>query len=149
MKYRVEIAEWVNGSGFSYNEEIDSFDEETTAEDYIEICADGPEGILKPVHGDDLEVRIIDNETNEVISQAWVGDIYSEWYGTDWRENLCDAEDLFGEEDDVNLGGVYVMAKGGVVREITAADVVEMEDTPENRAALVADAKALVEAWKR
>lgn len=41
------------------------------------------------------------------------------------------------------------MAKGGVVREITAADVVELEDTPENRAALIADAKATVEAWKR
>lgn len=86
MKYRVEIAEWVDGKGFSYNSEIDEFDEETTAEDYIEICADGPEGILKPTHGDDLEVRIIDNETDERISQAWVGDIYRKWYGEKWNE---------------------------------------------------------------
>lgn len=86
MKYRVEIAEWVNGNGFSYNSEIDEFDEETTAEDYIEICADGPEGILKPASGDDLEVRIIDNKANEVISRAWVGDIYRKWYGENWNE---------------------------------------------------------------
>ena len=86
MKYRVEIAEWINGSGFSYNEAIDSFDEETSAEDYIEICADGPEGILKPVSGDDLEVRIIDNETNEIVSRAWVSDTYTKWYGENWNE---------------------------------------------------------------
>lgn len=86
MKYRVEIAEWVNGSGFSYNTEIDDFDEETTAEDYIEICADGPEGILLPVRGDDLEVRIIDNETDEIVSRAWLSDTYAKWYGEYWLE---------------------------------------------------------------
>lgn len=86
MKYRVEIAEWVDGSGFIYSQQIDEFDEETSAEDYIDICADGPEGILKPTNGDDLEVRIIDNETDERVSQAWVGDIYSKWYGENWNE---------------------------------------------------------------
>lgn len=86
MKYRVEIAEWVDGSGFIYSQQIDEFDEETSAEDYIEICADGVDGILKPVNGDDLEIRIIDNATNERVSTAWVGDTYSKWYGENWNE---------------------------------------------------------------
>ncbi len=86
MKYRVEISEWVDGSGFEYTTIIDSFDEETTAEDYIEMCADGPEGIILPVRGDDLLIDIIDNETNEIVSEAWVGDSYRKWYGENWNE---------------------------------------------------------------
>lgn len=100
MKYRVETAEYTNGVGFGLREAIDYFDSddwvtadgyETTAEDYIEMCADGPEGIILPVHGDDLHIRIVNDETDEILDEAWVGDIYSKWYGENWKE-YCNAE---------------------------------------------------------
>ena len=35
-KYRVEMSEWVNGSGFSYKTTIDNIDDKMTAEEYFQ-----------------------------------------------------------------------------------------------------------------
>ena len=85
FKYSVEVLEY-SADGVIYPTVIDEFDEPTTAIGYLEICAEGPEGILKPTRGDDMLVSIIDNESGDTLSCVWAGDVYSEWYGNAWKD---------------------------------------------------------------
>lgn len=70
-KYRVEMSEWVNGSGFSYKTTIDNIDDKMTAEEYLEAVASNGAGYAPDDDGN-LYFEVIDNDTDEVIGDgAW------------------------------------------------------------------------------
>lgn len=72
MSYRVEVLEWVNGSGFSYNETFDVIDTPCSAEEYIESLDDR----FDYAENEDILVKIINNDDDEEYSEAWVSNVY-------------------------------------------------------------------------
>lgn len=67
----VLLSNWVEGSGTSYTEEFDHFDEYITAQDYI-LGYDGDLASKKV--GEDIKISITDEEGTE-LSAAWVSEV--------------------------------------------------------------------------
>lgn len=65
---RVELWHWVDGSGYTHNETFENTQEDFTAAEWIE-------GLDEPFEideGEGIEVRIYDNETDELLSHQWM-----------------------------------------------------------------------------
>ena len=67
-KYRVETRLWKDGSGFYANPTFDELDEFEEAKDYIESLDEN----FEIEENEDIEVAIVDNETDETLSTCWV-----------------------------------------------------------------------------
>ena len=68
-KYRVQLKEWVDGSGFSYATDIDTIDERMTGAEYLAAVESNDAGYALDNDGN-LFFEVIDIETNETVGEG-------------------------------------------------------------------------------
>lgn len=74
--YRVICKHWIEGSGFSWEEDLDEVKEECTAEEYVKSLY--PDYPLNISDDEDKLIQIVDPDTRKVLSECWAKEIEKE-----------------------------------------------------------------------